>query len=147
LCGITKYMEKNVDFSGFCKIMWLLNACFLLIDKFVFGMWVYILLYLHKPGNSAEAIHCNRLSNFPDSSYNIFKLAVSTDSSQGIYRGIESRSDRNSLLTEISQLTDWQCWHVRSFLHISPTWYNMIYLLTAIGLSPGGSTHLHTNTT
>jgi hypothetical protein len=23
----------------------------------------------------------------------------------------------------------------------------MIYLLTAIGLSPGGSTHLHTNTT
>jgi hypothetical protein len=25
--------------------------------------------------------------------------------------------------------------------------YDMIYLLTAIGLSPGGSTHLHTNTT
>jgi hypothetical protein len=24
---------------------------------------------------------------------------------------------------------------------------DMIYLLTAIGLSPGGSTHLHTNTT
>jgi len=24
-------------------------------------------------------------------------------------------------------------------------WYDMIYLLTAIGLSPGGSTHLHTN--
>jgi hypothetical protein len=23
----------------------------------------------------------------------------------------------------------------------------MIYLLTAVGLSPGGSTHLHTNTT
>jgi len=26
-------------------------------------------------------------------------------------------------------------------------WYDMIYLLTAIGLSPGGSTHLHTNNT
>ena len=26
-------------------------------------------------------------------------------------------------------------------------WYNMIYLLTATGLSPGGSTHLHTNNT
>ena len=26
-------------------------------------------------------------------------------------------------------------------------WYKMIYLLTAIGLSPGGSTHLHTNNT
>jgi hypothetical protein len=25
--------------------------------------------------------------------------------------------------------------------------YDMIYLLTAIGLSPGGSTHLHTNNT
>jgi hypothetical protein len=25
------------------------------------------------------------------------------------------------------------------------TWYGMVYLLTAIGLSPGGSTHLHTN--
>jgi hypothetical protein len=25
--------------------------------------------------------------------------------------------------------------------------YDMIYILTAIGLSPGGSTHLHTNTT
>ena len=25
--------------------------------------------------------------------------------------------------------------------------YFMIYLLTAIGLSPGGSTHLHTNNT
>jgi hypothetical protein len=24
--------------------------------------------------------------------------------------------------------------------------YNLIYLLTAIGLSPGGSTHLHTKT-
>jgi hypothetical protein len=27
------------------------------------------------------------------------------------------------------------------------TWYCYIYLLTAIGLSPGGSTHLHTNNT
>ena len=26
-------------------------------------------------------------------------------------------------------------------------WYDMIYFLTAIGLSPGGSTHLHTNNT
>ena len=26
-------------------------------------------------------------------------------------------------------------------------WYDMIYLLTAIGLSAGGSTHLHTNNT
>ena len=26
-------------------------------------------------------------------------------------------------------------------------WYDMIYLLTAIGLSPGGSIHLHTNNT
>jgi len=25
--------------------------------------------------------------------------------------------------------------------------YDMIYLLTAVGLSPGGSTHLHTNNT
>jgi len=25
--------------------------------------------------------------------------------------------------------------------------YYMIYLLTAVGLSPGGSTHLHTNNT
>ena len=25
--------------------------------------------------------------------------------------------------------------------------FDMIYLLTAIGLSPGGSTHLHTNST
>jgi hypothetical protein len=25
--------------------------------------------------------------------------------------------------------------------------YDMIYLLTPIGLSPGGSTHLHTNNT
>jgi len=25
--------------------------------------------------------------------------------------------------------------------------YDMIYLLTAIGLSPGGSTHLYTNNT
>jgi len=25
--------------------------------------------------------------------------------------------------------------------------YDIIYLLTAIGLSPGGSTHLHTNNT
>jgi hypothetical protein len=57
---------------------------------------------------------------FPDFGYNIFKLAVSTDSSQGIYSGIESRSARNSLLTEISQLTDWLYWYVRSFLHSSP---------------------------
>jgi hypothetical protein len=27
------------------------------------------------------------------------------------------------------------------------SWYDMVYLLTAIGLSPGGSTHLHTNNT
>jgi len=27
------------------------------------------------------------------------------------------------------------------------TLYDMIYLLTAVGLSPGGSTHLHTNNT
>jgi hypothetical protein len=26
-------------------------------------------------------------------------------------------------------------------------WYDMTYLLTAVGLSPGGSTHLHTNNT
>jgi hypothetical protein len=25
--------------------------------------------------------------------------------------------------------------------------HDMIYLLTAVGLSPGGSTHLHTNNT
>jgi hypothetical protein len=25
--------------------------------------------------------------------------------------------------------------------------YDMVYLLTAVGLSPGGSTHLHTNNT
>jgi hypothetical protein len=30
---------------------------------------------------------------------------------------------------------------------VIPGLYDMIYLLTAIGLSPGGSTHLHMNTT
>jgi hypothetical protein len=33
-------------------------------------------------------------------------------------------------------------------IHISQCLYDtLIYLLTAIGLSPGGSTHLHTNST
>jgi len=32
-------------------------------------------------------------------------------------------------------------------LFVSCKLYDMIYLLTAIGLSPGGSTHLHTNNT
>jgi len=30
------------------------------------------------------------------------------------------------------------------FFHIM-IWYDMIYILTAVGLSPGGSTNLHTN--
>jgi hypothetical protein len=33
-----------------------------------------------------------------------------------------------------------------AFYNLRDIWY-MIYLLTAIGLSPGGSTHLHTNNT
>jgi len=35
------------------------------------------------------------------------------------------------------------------FIRLAGVEYNdiMIYLLTAIGLSPGGSTHLHTNNT
>jgi hypothetical protein len=32
-------------------------------------------------------------------------------------------------------------------LHEAKDLYLYIYLLTATGLSPGGSTHLHTNTT
>jgi len=34
------------------------------------------------------------------------------------------------------------CWRLDR-----PIWYDMMYLLTAVGLSPGGSTHLHTNNT
>ena len=37
----------------------------------------------------------NRLPNLPHFGYNVFKLAVSTDPSQGIYRGIESLSARS----------------------------------------------------
>jgi hypothetical protein len=33
------------------------------------------------------------------------------------------------------------------FIWYDTIWYNMIYLLTAIGLSPGGSTYSHTNNT
>jgi hypothetical protein len=33
-----------------------------------------------------------------------------------------------------------------SYVRASQVWYDMIYLLTAIGLSPGSSTHLHTST-
>jgi hypothetical protein len=36
---------------------------------------------------------------------------------------------------------------MRSYLFFIKLNYDMIYLLTAIGLSPGGSTHLHTNNT
>jgi len=41
---------------------------------------------------------------------------------------------------------------VSSFRYTKDLWYDMIcydmiYLLTAVGLSPGGSTHLHTNNT
>ena len=37
-------------------------------------------------------VMCNCLPNLLDFSYNVFELAVSTDPSQGIYRGIEIRS-------------------------------------------------------
>ena len=36
---------------------------------------------------------------------------------------------------------------IRYYVMYDMIWYDMIYLLTAIGLSPGGSTHLHTNNT
>jgi hypothetical protein len=39
---------------------------------------------------------------------------------------------------------------VQTVVYLSPqrgSVYDMIYLLTAAGLSPGGSTHLHTNNT
>jgi hypothetical protein len=52
----------------------------------------------------------------------------------------------------VSILTIWSlCNNIHSvsllYLLIVRIWYLMIYLLTAIGLSPSGSTHLHTNNT
>jgi len=41
----------------------------------------------------------------------------------------------------------WTTWKLQNISLASILIYNMIYLLTAIGLSPGGSTHLHTNNT
>jgi hypothetical protein len=47
--------------------------------------------------------------------------------------------DNNPILTLSDPTSDL----IRQYM----IWYDMIYLLTAIGFSPGGSTHLHTNTT
>jgi hypothetical protein len=42
--------------------------------------------------------------------------------------------------------TEPQCLY-KGALYLTFCWYGMIYFLTAIGLSPGGSTHLRTNNT
>jgi hypothetical protein len=45
------------------------------------------------------------------------------------------------------QALHWATSKTEALIYLLYTQYDMIYLLTAIGLSPGGSTHLHTNNT
>ena len=45
------------------------------------------------------------------------------------------------------QALHWATSKTAALIYLLYTQYDMIYLLTAVGLSPGGSTHLHTNNT
>jgi hypothetical protein len=51
------------------------------------------------------------------------------------------------ILEQILRIEDYCLFSLTVPLFLTRMIYDMIYLLTAIGLSPGGSTHLHTNTT
>jgi len=80
-----------------------------------------------------------------DMIYLLTAIGLSPGGSTHLHTNNTQNNTNNNRRTQITTDVE-ECGPCHIFVSFTLT-FDMIYLLTAIGLSPGGSTHLHTNNT